>query len=190
MAVKTWTSERVTSADINTYLTNSGLVYVGGGSLSAVTNSFSNVFSSTYDNYRIVLSGLNNASTTTRQLSIRLRTSSDDTSATYYSQIHFAYGAAVGGIVSQNATTSAELFSLSQSTPAGASATFDITGPNLAVITNWFGHRWAYQSNVATFVAGTFWGCMNTSTQYTGFSIIGTTDALSGTVRIYGYRQA
>jgi hypothetical protein len=166
-----------------------GLWLIDEVSLTTITNNISNVFSSDFDNYRIVMSGLNNASTTTRQISIRLRTSSDDTSANYYGQIQFAYGAAIGGIVSQNATTSAELFSMSQSTPAGNSATFDICGPETATLTTWYGQRWAYQANVATFVAGTFWGCMNTSTQYTGFSIIGNTDNLSGTVRVYGYRK-
>lgn len=166
-----------------------GMWLINETSLSGVTTNISNVFSSDFDAYRITLTGLNNASTTTRQVSIRLRTTSDDTSANYYSQIQFYYGAAIGGIVSQNATTSAELFSMSQSTPAGGSMTFDITSPNLAQITNWYGQNWKYQSNVATFVAATTFGCLNTSTQYTGFSIIGATDALSGKVRVYGYRN-
>ena len=55
MAVKTFTSERITSADINTYLTNSGLVYVTSGTLSSTATNFQGCFTSTYTNYRIVV---------------------------------------------------------------------------------------------------------------------------------------
>lgn len=166
-----------------------GMWLVKEVSLSGVTTNIDNVFSSDFDNYRIVMSSLNNASTTSRIVSLRMRTSSDDTSANYYGHIFYLYGAAISGVVSQNATTSAEIFTISNSTPAGGSITLDITGPNLANITNWYGSKWNYQSNVATFVAANVYGCMNTSTQYTGFSVIGTTDALSGKVRVYGYRN-
>ena len=56
MAVKTFGSEILTSSDVNTYLTNAGLVYVGAGTISA-SNSFDVTgFSSTYRYYRLVMS--------------------------------------------------------------------------------------------------------------------------------------
>lgn len=189
MAVKTFTSERLTSSDVNTYLTNSGLVYVGGGTLSAVTNSFSNVFSSTYENYRIVLSNLNNGSGSTRQIYLRMRTSSDDTSANYFYTQHYIFGANITNTVSFTGQTEATLFNMASGTN-GSSCTFDITGPNTSTITTYHGQAWTYQSDVAAYVYRAIGGCMNTTTQYTGFSITGVTDNLSGTVRIYGYRQA
>ena len=62
MAIKTFTTgEVLTASDTNTYLANSGLVYVTsatvGSGVSSVT--VSNCFSSTYDNYRIVFAGIN-----------------------------------------------------------------------------------------------------------------------------------
>lgn len=59
MAIKTFTTgEVLTAADTNTYLANSGLVYVTqqtiGNAVSSVT--VSNCFTSTYDNYRITFS--------------------------------------------------------------------------------------------------------------------------------------
>ena len=56
MAIKTFTTgEVLTAADTNTYLANSGLVYIASGSLSGTSTTFTNCFSSTYNNYRIVV---------------------------------------------------------------------------------------------------------------------------------------
>ena len=56
MAVKTFGSEILTSGDVNTYLANSGLVYVTsqavGTGVSSVT--VTGCFSSTYDNYKVI----------------------------------------------------------------------------------------------------------------------------------------
>lgn len=193
MAIKTFTTgEVLTAADTNTYLANSGLVYVGAATLNAVTNNISNVFSSEYDAYRIVINDLNNATATTRVVSLRFRTTTDDTTATYFSHIWFVYGAGISGATSTNSGTSANIGAIggTTATGAGASWAFDIINPNKATWTSFHGTRMSYQSDVATFVFTTFGGAMNTSTQYTGFSIIGATDALSGIVRVYGYRKA
>ena len=193
MAIKTFSDGvPLPASDINTYLANSGLVYVGSATLNAVTNNISNVFSSEYEAYRIVINDLNNATATTRVVNLRFRTTTDDTSATYFSHIWFVYGAGVSGAVSTNGGTLANIASLggTTTTGAGASLVFDVVNPNKATWTSFHGQRMSYQSDVATFVWTSFGGAMNTSTQYTGFSIIGTTDALSGTVRVYGYRKA
>ena len=59
MAVKTFTSERLTSSDVNTYLTNSGLVYIKqqtvGSNVGAVT--VTDAFSASFDNYYITYTG-------------------------------------------------------------------------------------------------------------------------------------
>ena len=59
MAVKTFTSSTLTASDTNTYLANAGLVYVTSvtGGTGVTTITVSNCFSSTYDAYRIVLTG-------------------------------------------------------------------------------------------------------------------------------------
>ena len=60
MAIKTFsTGEILTASDTNTYLANSGLVYVAKATLATNTTDLVGCFSSTYDNYRIVLDGLN-----------------------------------------------------------------------------------------------------------------------------------
>lgn len=191
MPVKTFAAGSVlTAADTNSFLTNGGLVYIGATTLNAVTNNISNVFSSTYDSYRVVISGLNNATTTARVYNLRFRTTTDDTSLNYNAFQTFVYGAGVTGAGGTTSVAQADLGTLSNTATAGAALVMDIFNPNLATITTFTGTAVTYQSNVANFVFRTLGGAMNTTTQYTGFSIIGTTDNLSGTVRVYGYRQA
>ena len=57
MAIKTFSSgEVLTASDTNTYLNNGGLVYIAGGSATNTSAlDVNSVFSSTYDNYRVVL---------------------------------------------------------------------------------------------------------------------------------------
>ena len=56
MAVKTFTTgEVLTASDTNTYLANSGLVYVAGGALSTNITPFAGCFTSTYRNYVVKL---------------------------------------------------------------------------------------------------------------------------------------
>ena len=89
MAIKTFTSGSVlTAADTNTYLTNSGLVYIAQGELTSSTASltFNDVFSSTYDNYRIVIDRYRPVNAL-QALYFRLRVSGADIAANYnYSQ--------------------------------------------------------------------------------------------------------
>lgn len=57
MAIKTFTTgEVLTASDTNTYLANSGLVYITEAALS--TTALDGIFTSTYDNYRIVVNNI------------------------------------------------------------------------------------------------------------------------------------
>lgn len=191
MAIKTFTTgEVLTASDTNTYLANAGLVYITAADLTGVTNSFSNVFSSTYNAYRIVVTGLNNATGTVRSMSLRFRTTSDDTSNNYAWGQTFVYGAGTFGSSGAAPATSALLGELSNLSPAPGSLVLDIMSPNQAQGTTYCGSLITYQSNVGSIVFRNVLGHMNTSTQYTGFSLIGTTDNLSGNCTVYGYRIA
>lgn len=56
MAVKTFTAySGLSASDTNTYLANSGLVYITDGTRSAADARIENCFSATYDSYRIVV---------------------------------------------------------------------------------------------------------------------------------------
>ena len=87
MAIKTFTSgEVLTAADTNTYLANSGLTYITTGTITSAAASLSinNCFTSTYDNYRIVI-GRINLSPASTSLFFRLRAGGTDfTTAVQY----------------------------------------------------------------------------------------------------------
>ena len=146
------------------------------------------MFSSTYDAYRVVVTDLNNGSATTRTITLRFRTASDDTGANYfwsqygfYSNTPFSNGAATA--------TSCDLMAIADTTNDGGSFTIDIQNPNLAKATTYYGAAVGYQANITFYATRQIAGGVNTATQYTGFSIIGATDNLSGTVRVYGYTK-
>jgi hypothetical protein len=177
--------EVLTAADMNKV----GLWLISTVTLSGVTNNINSVFSSTYDNYRVVISGLNNATSTTRSVVLRFRTTSDDTSANYIQTERYIYPINNGADSAASGQTSSKLVGLSNWSGGGAGISLDIYNPNKATATGYVGQSFTYQADVATWVARHLAGGINVSTQFTGFSIIGTTDNLSGTVRVYGYRD-
>jgi hypothetical protein len=57
MAIKTFTTgEVLTASDTNTYLANSGLVYISTTTIATATTQFVGAFTDTYTNYRAVFS--------------------------------------------------------------------------------------------------------------------------------------
>lgn len=187
MAIKSWVSgEAITSADLNVYAANSGLQYVTSASLTTVTNTISNAFNDTFDSYRIVINGLNNASTTTRSVSMRMGT---DNSANYVIGGFYVYGAGTNAAYGLTGQTSCALLDLSQNDVG--SLTMDIHNPKLAKPTAFTYQAVTFQSSASSnFIWRNGFGVHNVSTGYTSFQIIGTTDNLSGTVTVYGYRKA
>lgn len=179
------TGQVLTAAQMNAV----GLWEISTNTLNAVTNNISNVFSSDYDAYKVVISDLSNATTTTREVNLRFRSSSgDDSTSNYFVGTILQYG----GSAFNDASSGNNRFTLAfigSGANNGGSGTFDIINPNLAKATTIYGNLTAYQPNVAAYVMRTHAGGINTNTVYTGFSIIGTTDNLSGTVRVYGYRK-
>lgn len=183
MAVKTWTSERVTSADINTYLTNSGLVYVKqqtiGTGVSSVT--VSSAFSSDFDNYKIIVSG--GATNTNTALTLQLGSS---TANYYFSLIYVTYSVGTVAGLAGNGTTGF--------TYAGVGTTdniildVDVLLPYAAKPTAITGN---YMETRTGGSSGTMSGFHNSSTSYTSFSILSSSGTMTGgTIRVYGYRQA
>jgi hypothetical protein len=174
----------LTAAQMNSI----GMWKISTTSLTAVTNNISNCFSSDYANYRVLCTNMNNASGTTRALTLRFRTTSDDTTAQYNSFQLGVYSSTVFGS-SAVLQTSATLGATAAQVSGSASLGFciDILSPNTATGTTYMGTMLTYQSDITNYVQRTISGNMTTSTQYTGFSIIGVTDALSGTVQVYGY---
>lgn len=184
MAVKTFAvGELVTASDANTYLANSGLVFVKevtiGTGVSSV--SVSSAFSSDFTNYRIVIHGgvmsvngsiylqLNNATGTTYQM------------YGYYGQFGVgalnAYGPGFATSWTDAAIGSTE----------GFFANIDISRPNMSAVT--LANTWAV-SNASSYH---FSMRETTTNQHTGFTIgplLGGATLTGGAITVYGYRKA
>lgn len=182
MAVKTFAvGELVTASDANTYLANSGLVFVKsqtvGSGVSSVT--VSSAFSAEYDAYRVVWTGGNGSAA--GELSLRLGSST----ANYY------------GFIMYGSYTGATLYGLNDSAQSSfryvggldgffGSLVFDIVNPFLARVTTINA-----QGNYGAFSFGTYSGRHAETTSYSAFTITPNAGTLSGgVITVYGYRKA
>jgi hypothetical protein len=180
------TGQVLTAAQMNAV----GLWLIDEVALTTVTNNISNVFSSDFNAYKIVVSNLNNATTSTRLVSLRFRNASgNDSDANYF----FGYNLHYGGTSATSAAsgqTSSELAYIGDSANDCGAITMDIMNPFLSTVATVYWYTAiTWQPNVSAFVIRNGGGGIAETTSYTGFSIIGTTDNLSGTVRVYGYRN-
>jgi len=182
MAIKTFTTgEVLTAADTNTYLANSGLVYVTsatvGSGVSSVT--ISNCFSSTFDQYRIIYT--NGACSTTAYLGLRLGA----VTTGYYGSL---FGAAYAG----GAFIGLGLSNAASWSYAGFAATYaildvDVINPNLSK-QSMIDSRWVFNSGGSGY--SMFVGEEAGTTQHTAFTITPSSGTLTGgNITVYGYRR-
>lgn len=154
---------------------NGAVTFSGASSIS-----LNGCFSSTYDNYRILFFGT--LSTGSNQ-TLRLRASGTDNSgATSYRSQQGTFGGT--SVAAKRNDTSA--FNLNYDSGGNEPPYYaiDIFRPNstdtFKVIAGM-----GYKSAQADFTLG----ALTSSTQFDGFSLITSTGTMSGTVRVYGYRN-
>jgi hypothetical protein len=155
---------------------SSALVRVGGGSLSSTSTTFTSVFSSTYNNYKIVLSNV--TASGNGYLFFRFGTTA---SGYYFAAPIFGYGGSTSQVSGSNATI---IRFMNINATSGGSAVIEVQNPNLAVKSNFNClAAWPETGGYGQFTAG--W--INDSTQYTSFTIAAETGTLTGTCDVYGY---
>lgn len=176
------------ASDINTYLTNGGLVYITAGTVSATNRlNISSCFTSTYAAYRITLTNLTH--TTANNLILRFSAGGTDTAGSNYATQRSEVNA--GAISGVSITGSSAIFPTYANSSAGSfvSMTFDVINPNVAGPTTIVGNAARIDGSTNLYSVN-FAGLLNDSTQYDGISIVGNTGNITTTVRVYGYRQA
>lgn len=152
------------------------LVRVGGGSLSGSATTFSNVFSSTYDAYKIVLSDVTFSGNSYAYMTL----GSTATGYVNFNPASLPNGTYSNGIAGQGTTYWAPFFV--QATSYGAAV--DLFNPNLAKRTYISG---GFLFDGANSLGGTHAGVLNNTTQYTAFTLTQSSGTATGTVNIYGY---
>ena len=181
MAIKTFvTGEVLTAADTNTYLANSGLVYVTSATVGTAVSSVtvSSAFSTTYDSYKILLSGITNSAGTD------LRITFGSTVTGYYGAYTYVYSVSgASAVFGQNNT--ANLFIGGATTTDDQHASIEILNPFTAKRTSLNGLAFG---NLYSFF---YSGMLANTTSYTAFTIApGTGTMTGGTITVYGYRKA
>lgn len=171
-------------------------VYTGSAWISAITSGLnlissttigsavasvtvSGVFSSTYENYKIVLSG--GAGSTTNNLEMKL----GSTTTGYYGAFVRYFYDGTAQISTDNNGAAFTRFGFMST--GGMMATCDVLSPNLAKNTYLSGGA-AYTSGNG---AGAYNAFLNDSTQYTAFTIGPPSGTMTGgTIRVYGYANS
>jgi hypothetical protein len=183
--LKGGTTDQVLAKNSNTDLDfkwasapSSGLNLISTTSMSAVASqSINDVFTSTYDNYRILI----NATTLTGTLTMRFRVSGSDNSTSNYKMD--LYGTSLWTSSSYSGyqeSGSTNFNNLAEASPASIS--LDILNPFASQKT--FLHGQTSQGDRGRAYQGLF----DATTSFTGFSLIPTTN-LTGTVSVYGYAK-
>jgi hypothetical protein len=161
-----------------------------GVHLSTVTfsgvnsQSFNNVFSATYNNYRVML----NLETVVSYNSItaRLRSAGSDVSGANYSY----YGLYVdqGGGPTRDASVNQTSFSVADANSAGGFAIIDIANPFLAEQTFLNSTRNNATSANTSFQFFLLGGCHSLTNSYDGITFL-FASSQSGTITVYGYNN-
>jgi len=178
MAIKTFTTgEVLTASDTNTYLANSGLVFVSSTTIGTAVSSVtvSNCFSNTFTNYKIVAHG--GIGSSLQAMSMVLTGS-----VVSYYQI-LAYWAYAGGAASSIGVSNASQWTYIGESGDSNTIDIDILGPNTAKFTQFAG-------NYIGSVAGTIAGYHGVASAFTGFTIATGGTMTGGTITVYGYRKA
>jgi hypothetical protein len=182
MAIKT-----ASGSDLRNSL-SSGLVLLNTTSFSAVASqSINDVFSATYRNYRIVITGTGTAD---EAFNFRFRVGGADASGSEYwfGFMFIAFNSATyqAPTVGENATA-LTFGELARSTNC---IILDVSGPFLAATTSLNGQM-SFSRGTSTGQARTFQGgCFHDlATSYTGFTFFPTTGTMTGDVSVYGYAK-
>ena len=182
MAIKTFTDlTTLPASDINTYLANSGLVYIKGQTIGAGVSSvtLTDAFSADYDAYKIIATGVG---ATGSGGSVGLQLTGLTTG--YYAAILYAVWGSSTPLVATDNNNSSWAFAGSHSTD-GLVFNCDLVNPFLAKPT------FLNSGSYAAHIGGSTNGKQTSSTSTTGFTVTPSTGTLTGgTIRVYGYRQA
>ena len=185
MAIKTFTTgEVLTASDTNTYLANSGLVYVKEQTVgNAVTSvNITSAFSATFDDYKIIYVG--GTTSTQNDLAIFLGTTAPANG--YYQNVLYAsYSTAT--VLAQVVTNHTRwTYGGSQENPN--SVICEIYKPFITQKTMISG---TFTGANSARVGGQMQGFYDATTSYTSLTIVcGAGNITGGVVYVYGYRKA
>lgn len=184
MAIKTFTTgEVLTASDTNTYLANSGLVFVKEQTIGngVATVAVPDAFSATYDNYKIIVSG--GIASGIGAPSIILGATVTGYYATgVFSQI------GVATLGATNVVNGASWTNMGRQNGNAINVSFDLFLPFATKRTSFVQHSATSETN-GYFISQS--GMLDNATSYTSFTLNSASGTFTGgTINVYGYRKA
>jgi len=161
-------------------------VTLSGGKVSftsASTVSVNGCFSSAYSNYRLVINARYGTSSDT--LRLRMRSNGTDNSSAYYT--HSIYTTHSGG-PSRAYDANISNGYIGWVADISYNIMMDMHNPFAVDYTSWTSQ--ANGIGTGTAVVGTLWGMHYAQTSFDGFTIFPPSSTVTGTLRIYGYRES
>ncbi len=161
---------------------NSALVLISsttiGSAVSTVT--VSDAFSSTYDNYRIIVSG---GTGTAGNITMKFGAT---TTGYYTFTTYGAYASDTINVTRQNNGSSTG--TIFYGAADGLDGVVDVRSPNLAKSTCYSGFHVSSDAANPSFIAN---GVLDDNTQYTAFTLTGASGTMTGgTIKVYGYTNS
>jgi hypothetical protein len=168
--------------------TNAGLVLLNKTTFTAVS-SFSlaaSTFTSTYENYKIVINMTNSINGATLQS--RLRASgADNSTANYFS---FVQGLDTGGSAQNFTNTNQTLFSLMYLNSAQANyVNLDVVSPQKTNYTMYAGLSVGQNAGAGSFTGTRIANAFNGTTSFDAMSFIASSGTMTGTYKVYGWKE-
>jgi hypothetical protein len=163
-----------------------GLTLINTTSFSAVSSqSINDVFSATYDSYKVILDI--SAASTTLNMRMRYRVGGADNSTSNYYSTWIAVSTVSDTTQYQRSglNTTGNLSDISGGSAASKIFTLEIHRPFLTANTILTGQQ-NDSGSLVTFNGGIGF---NATTSFTGFTIIPSTGNVTGTVSVYGYNK-
>jgi len=185
MAIKTFTTgEVLTAADTNTYLANSGLVYITSGTLSGT--AIDGIFTTTYDNYRIVFTNISTSTGALINFNFRTTANATETGNNYYSAFR-RYDQNTNYDFSQGANTYGSC-GINISTAAYGAFAMEVQQPRATQLTTVSIVGNGVISQISTVQGSVFY---NATTAFAGLIFSPSAGSIStGSYTVYGYRKA
>lgn len=164
---------------------NSGLVLLNTTSFTTATTVNLDYLSATYDRYRLIVSGLGSSSGS--GLLFKLRTSGGTQSTAYYSGSVQGTSAGTGNYTWTYGQNTSSITLLNINTSYQGLCSFDISNVNNSSYPNITGTLWDWY---AVGAAVTVSGSRAATATYTGIELSAGTGTITGTAKLYGYRNS
>ena len=180
MADQTFTSGQIlTAAQMTALQSNIGLTFIKSQALSGTSNTITSAFSTSFQNYKIIIGG--GALASIGNISMRLGT----TAANYYST-RIKNSPNSGSPGGNGLDNTAEFSYAGQGSPNYVNLNLDVLGPFESKYTRVSGTYLLENGSSSEF--GITQGHLADTTSYTAF-LLTTGAALTGTIYVYGYRN-